>query len=218
MLETICDIMADAYKRNWITSRDGNVSIRHHDRDHFYITPSGIRKQTMQPELFKKIKINKSLNSGLGRLDYFYAWEELEYTDLSKNLKPSGEIPLHFGLQKEMGQHIDDVRVVVHVHPTYCVAAMHAGIDLSTIVNDFPELSRYTKVAPNVGDVPPISQELADQCHKMLQLDKDGCIAYDIVGIKGHGVVAIDTSPWRAYEHIERLEHICKIVLASGKY
>ena len=39
MLETICDVMLDAYKRNWITSRDGNVSIRHHDRDHFYITP-----------------------------------------------------------------------------------------------------------------------------------------------------------------------------------
>jgi L-fuculose-phosphate aldolase len=52
----------------------------------------------------------------------------------------------------------------------------------------------------------------------MLQLDSAGNIAYDIVGIKGHGVVAIDTSPWRAYEHIERLEHICKIVLASGKY
>jgi L-fuculose-phosphate aldolase len=69
-----------------------------------------------------------------------------------------------------------------------------------------------------VGDVPPISQELADQCHRSLQLDRDGNIAYDIVGIKGHGVVAIDTSPWRAYEHIERLEHICKIVLASGKY
>jgi hypothetical protein len=24
MLETICDIMVDAYKRNWITSRDGS--------------------------------------------------------------------------------------------------------------------------------------------------------------------------------------------------
>jgi ribulose-5-phosphate 4-epimerase/fuculose-1-phosphate aldolase len=45
-----------------------------------------------------------------------------------------------------------------------------------------------------------------------------GNIEYDIVGIKGHGVVAIDTSPWRAFEHIERLEHICQIVLASGKY
>ena len=216
MLETICDIMVDAYKRNWITSRDGNVSIRHHDRDHFYITPSGVRKQTLQPDQFKKIKIVDHINPTPPFLTK--SWEEEFYTDISANLKPSGEIPLHFGLQREMGQHSGEVRVVVHVHPTYCIAAMHAGIDLSTISEAFPELNRYTKVAPNVGDVPPISQELADQCHKMLQLDKDGNIAFDIVGIKGHGVVAIDTSPWRAYEHIERLEHICKIVLASGKY
>ena len=208
MLETICDILVDAYKRNWITSRDGNISIRHHDRDHFYITPSGVRKQTLQPDQFKKIGISPSK----------MLWQELEYTDISANLKPSGELPLHFGLQKNMGQHSGEVRVVVHVHPTYCIAAMHAGINLSTISDAFPELNRYTRVAPNVGDVPPISQELADQCFNMLQLDQAGNIAYDIVGIKGHGVVAIDTTPWRAYEHIERLEHICKIVLASGKY
>jgi L-fuculose-phosphate aldolase len=206
MLETICEVMTDAYKRNWITSRDGNVSIRHHDRDHFYITPSGVRKQTLQPDQFKKISIHGLL------------WQEEYYTDISAKLRPSGEILLHFGLQRAMGQHSNDVRVVVHVHPTYCIAAMHAGIDLSTISAAFPELNRYTRVAPNVGDVPPISQELADQCHKSLQLDDYGNIAYDIVGIKGHGVVAIDTSPWRAYEHIERLEHICKIVLASGNY
>jgi L-fuculose-phosphate aldolase len=218
MLETICDIMVDAYKRNWITSRDGNVSIRHHDRDHFYITPSGVRKQTLQPDQFKKIQIGKWINSGVGTGVYGHNWQELDYTDISKNLKPSGEIPLHFGLQKEMGQHNGEVRVVVHVHPTYCIAAMHAGIDLSTISDAFPELNRYTKVASNVGDVPPISQELANQCFEKLELDSMGNIAYDIVGIKGHGVVAIDTSPWRAYEHIERLEHICKIVLASGKY
>ncbi len=214
MLETICDILTDAYKRNWITSRDGNVSIRHHDRDHFYITPSGVRKQTLQPDQFKKIKLIDQINPVPPFLTK--SWQEDFYTDISANLKPSGEIPLHFGLQKNMGQHSNDVRVVVHVHPTYCVAAMHAGIDLSTVTNDFPELSRYTKVAPNVPDVPPISQELADRCHENLKLDENGNIAYDIVGIKGHGVVAIDTSPWRAYEHIERLEHICKIVLASG--
>ena len=207
MLETICETLVEAYRRNWITSRDGNVSIRHHDRDHFYITPSGVRKQTLQPDQFKKIGISPSR----------MLWQDLPYTDISSNLRPSGELPLHFGLQKMMGQHSDDVRVVVHLHPTYCVAAMHAGIDLGTIVNDFPELSRYTRVAPNVGDVPPISQELADCCHENLQLDDRGNIAYDIVGIKGHGVVAIDTSPWRAFEHIERLEHICKIVLASGR-
>jgi L-fuculose-phosphate aldolase len=206
MLETICEVLEDAYKRNWITSRDGNVSIRHHDRDHFYITPSGVRKQTLQPDQFKKIGIKD---------DWYF---EMPYTDISSKLRPSGELPLHFGLQKQMGQHSGEVRVVVHVHPTYCIAAMHAGIDLSTVSNAFPELNRYTKVAPNVGDVPPISQELADRCFEKLQLDDQGSISYDIVGIKGHGVVAIDTSPWRAYEHIERLEHICKIVLASGKY
>ena len=216
MLETICDIMVDAYKRNWITSRDGNVSIRHHDRDHFYITPSGVRNQTLQPDQFKKIKLVNHINPTPPFLTK--SWEEEFYTDISANLKPSGELPLHFGLQKAMGQHHGEVRVVVHVHPTYCIAAMHAGIDLGTVSNAFPELNRYTKVAPNVGDVPPISQELADQCHKNLQLDNEGNIAFDIVGIKGHGVVAIDTSPWRAFEHIERLEHICKIVLASRKY
>jgi ribulose-5-phosphate 4-epimerase/fuculose-1-phosphate aldolase len=214
MLETICDIMVDAYQRNWITSRDGNVSIRHHDRDHFYITPSGVRKQTLQPDQFKKIKLVDLISAAPPFLTQ--GWEEEFYTDISDKLKPSGEIPLHFGLQKQLGQHSNDVRVIVHVHPTYCIAAMHAGIDLSTISNAFPELNRYTKVAPNVGDVPPISQELADKCHQNLGLDERGNIIYDIVGIKGHGVVAIDTTPWRAYEHIERLEHICKIVLASG--
>jgi L-fuculose-phosphate aldolase len=206
MLETICETMVEAYRRNWITSRDGNVSIRHHDRDHFYITPSGVRKQTMQPDQFKKIK----LIDGPVPL-----WREMHYTDISANLKPSGEIPLHFGLQRKMGQHSGEVRVVMHFHPTYCVAAMHAGIELGDIAKDFPELSRYTKVAKNVPDVPPISQELADQCHEKLELDNNGFIQYDIVGIKGHGVVSIDTSPWRAFEHIERLEHICQIVLAS---
>ena len=204
MLETICDTLVEGYRRNWITSRDGNVSIRYHDRDHFYITPSGVRKQKMQYDMFKKMLIQGDRAVAV------------EQDDLSGNLKPSGELPLHFGLQREMGQHRDDIRVVMHLHPTYTIAAMHRGIVLADLVQDFPELSRYTRVAPNVGDVPPISQELADECHRALELDRAGNIAYDIVGIKGHGVVAIDTTPWRAFEHIERLEHICHIVLASG--
>jgi L-fuculose-phosphate aldolase len=216
MLETICDILVESYKRNWITSRDGNISIRNHDRDHFFITPTGVRKQTLQPDQFKKIKINRTIGSGLGTANYNYTWEQMPYTDISSNLKPSGEIPLHFGLQKEIFQ--DEVRVVVHVHPTYTVAAMHAGIQLDQLTQNFPELSRYTRVAPNVGEVPPISEELGTQCHRALGLENNGRLHYDIVGIKGHGVVSIDTSPWRAFEHIERIEHVCKIVLASGNY
>ena len=204
MLETICDIMIDAYKRNWITSRDGNVSIRHHGRDHFYITPTGVRKQTLQPDQFKKISIN-----GL-------EWKEEPYTDISANLKPSGELPMHLGLQRKIDT---EVRVIMHFHPTYTTAAMYAGIDLPWLLDQFPELSRYTSVGSNVGILPPVTQDLADACIKNIGLNEEtGEIKYNIIGMDRHGVVAVDTSPWRAYEHIERLEHICKIVLASGKY
>jgi L-fuculose-phosphate aldolase len=204
MLETICDIMIDAYKRNWITSRDGNVSIRHHGRNHFYITPSGVRKQTLQPDQFKKISTN-----GL-------EWKEEPYTDISTNLRPSGELPMHLGLQTKIDT---EVRVIMHFHPTYTTAAMYAGIDLQNLLNEFPELSRYTTVGPTVPMLPPITQDLADACIENIGFNADtGEIKYNIIGMDRHGVVAVDTSPWRAYEHIERLEHICKIVLAAGKY
>jgi L-fuculose-phosphate aldolase len=217
MLETICDIMIDAYKRNWITSRDGNVSIRHHGRDHFYITPSGVRKQTLQPDQFKKIKINRSIETrDLVDSDLFYSWEDMPYTDISTNLRPSGELPMHLGLQTKIDT---EVRVIMHFHPTYTTAAMYAGIDLQNLLNEFPELSRYTTVGPTVPMLPPITQDLADACIKNIGFNADtGEIKYNIIGMDRHGVVAVDTSPWRAYEHIERLEHICKIVLASGNY
>jgi ribulose-5-phosphate 4-epimerase/fuculose-1-phosphate aldolase len=200
MLETLSDLFREAYKRNWITARDGNASIRWHDRDHIYISPSGVRKQTLQPEMFVKWGINSN--------------QAMPYTDLSSALKPSGELPLHYGLQNNINT---EVRVVLHFHPTYTVAAMYAGIELSELVKEFPELGRYTKVGKNVPDVPPISQALADATISSLGVNKDGGVDNHITGIDRHGVVAVDTSPWRAFEHIERLEHICKIVLSSKK-
>lgn len=201
MLETISELFQEAYRRNWITARDGNASIRWHDRDHMYITPSGIRKQTLQPEMFIKWDL-------LG-------YQAMNYTDISRALRPSGEIPLHYELQRNINT---EVRVVLHMHPTYSVAAMYAGIELSDLVKEFPELGRYTRVGKNVGNVPPISQELADATVPSFGIYSDGGLDNHIVGIDRHGVVSVDTSPWRAYEHIERLEHICKIVLASGKH
>jgi ribulose-5-phosphate 4-epimerase/fuculose-1-phosphate aldolase len=123
---------------------------------------------------------------------------------------------MHFGLQKNIDT---EVRVIMHFHPTYTTAAMYAGIDLPNLLNEFPELSRYTTVGPTVPMLPPVTQDLADACINNIGLDADtGKIKYNIIGMDRHGVVAVDTSPWRAYEHIERLEHICKIVLASGNY
>ena len=38
----------------------------------------------------------------------------------------------------------------------------------------------------------------------------------DVVGQHNHGVCAVAPDPWSAYEHIERLDHICEIALKSG--
>ena len=57
MLETCCDILNEAYQRGWITSRDGNLSIRFAEHDYFHITPSGVRKQKIQYDMFKKVKL-----------------------------------------------------------------------------------------------------------------------------------------------------------------
>jgi L-fuculose-phosphate aldolase len=201
--------MVEAYEKGLMTSRDGNVSLRTRGQDYFWLSPTNIRKHTLQPDQFKKLSI--FVNDDGKPID-------LEYTDISKFLKPSGEFPIHFMIQRVIPSSWE-TRVVMHVHSTYTVAAMHAGIKLEDLQKDFPEIARYTRVAPSTPDVPPISWDLALACTKNLGLDETtGELAYDIVGVKGHGVVSIDKTPWRAYEHIERLEHICKIVLASGNY
>jgi ribulose-5-phosphate 4-epimerase/fuculose-1-phosphate aldolase len=209
MLETICEIFKEAYGRGWITARDGNASVRYIEQDYFFITPSGVRKQFLQPEMFKKIGIVEGVYGQPPVIGYTH--EVLDYTEVSANLKPSGELPMHFGLQQRINK---PVRVVLHMHPTYTVAAMYKGINLQNLLNEFPELSRYTSIAPSVPKIEPITQELADATVRNLEV-YDGLVKYDIVGYDRHGVVAVDTSPWRAFEHIERLEHICKIVLSA---
>jgi len=195
MLQDILDILELSYKNNWITARDGNISYKHDDKNQFLITPSGLRKQELKENQLVKIRITDN------------GWEQMT----NQNLKPSGEIELHYNLMKNSSGE----RCVVHLHPTYTIAALYAGIDISNLSREFPELSRYTRIAPSVEEVEPISQELADRCVENLNIDENGECEYDIVAIDRHGVVAVDETPWKAFEHIERLEHICKIVLSA---
>ena len=196
MLTAMGDVMREAYKRNWITTRDGNISLKRKNSNLLYITPSGVRKTIIHPEQIIKIPIKE------GELD------------LAEGINPSGELHMHWNIQKNTPR----TRSVVHLHPTFCVAAMHAGLCLNEIVKPFPELYRYTRVGKNVSSHPPLTLELANETALRLAVQRDGSCEFDIVGQKGHGVCSVGPDPWTAFEHIERLEHICKIVLLSGNY
>lgn len=198
MITAICDVLKECYSRGWISTRDGNGSVRRKSENWLYITPSSTKKQHLDAESLVKME--------------FQADKSLVKVSTEATGKPSGEIELHRRLMLELL----DTRSVIHVHPTYTIAAMYAGYDLQALSLEFPEIHRYTKVAPNVPIVPAISHELADATCQALELQTDGSISADIVGLDRHGVIAVARDPWAAFEHIERLEHICQIVLASG--
>jgi len=190
MITAMGDVMREAYKRGWITTRDGNCSLRRKGTDKLYITPSGVRKVTVIPETIVRIPIfdNKLV------LD---------------SLNPSGELEMHWMLQKE-----DKTRCVLHLHPTNIVAAMYAGLDLHELAKDFPEVHRYTRVGRNVPTLPAVSPELASSTYFQMT-DPSGSLICDVVGQANHGATAVGKHPWDAFEHIERLEHICEIALKS---
>ena len=198
MLTAMGDVMRRAYERGWITTRDGNVSVKMTGKDVFYVTPSGWRKTIIHPEHMVKVELTPA---GM--------------TVLDDHAKPSGELHMHAKLLRFRKY----TTSVVHLHPTNIVAAMYAGWDLQTLAAEFPEVSRYTKVGPTVPVLPVTSHELATETHKAFtQWETTGTniLKFDIVGQKNHGVCAVGPNPWDAYEHIERLEHICEIVLSSG--
>lgn len=198
MITAICDVLKECYSRGWISTRDGNGSVRRKNENWIYITPSGTKKHRLDAESLVKME--------------FQPDQSLVKLPTEATGKPSGELELHRRLLLE----IPDTRTVVHVHPTYTIAAMYAGFDLQELSVEFPEIHRYTKVAHNVPNVPAISHVLAEATCKALELQPDGNISANIVGLDRHGVISVARDPWTAFEHIERLEHICQIVLASG--
>lgn len=184
MLTAMGDVMREAYKRGWITTRDGNVSVKMGKS--LYITPTSVRKYNIQVEQIVKIPLDST------------------HLPQAPDKPVSIEFDMHWLIQKQAG-----VKAVVHLHPTFTVAAMHAGYDLQQLARTFVELGRFSQVGPAVPMLPPGSSDLAIMTAEAI---KD----YQIVGQVGHGVTAKAKNPWDAFEHIERLEHICQIVLASG--
>lgn len=196
MITSICNVMKEAYDRGWITTRDGNCSLIRRENDIFYLTPSAVRKNVLISESIIRAKI----------------YPERKEFSMPDGAKPSGELEMHWLLQKDYR----NTRCVLHLHPTYTVAAMHVGWSLPKLVEAFPELYRYTRVGPNVPALPATSPELANATYEAFAPNENGYSKFDIVGQTNHGVTAIAKTPWDAFEHIERLEHISQIVLVSG--
>lgn len=186
--------MRRCHERGWITTRDGNCSLRRKNSKRLYITPSGWRKTIIHPEHMVKLQLGPDRT-----------------LIVPEGANPSGELHMHYLLQVDAPK----VRAVLHAHPTHTVAAMYRGFDLPALSSQFPEIFRYTRVGPSVDAIPAVTRELGEATAAALGLE-GGRLDFDIVGQHNHGVTAVASDPWTAYEHVERLEHIAQVVLASG--
>ena len=195
MLTAMGNVMRQAYEKGWITTRDGNISLCRKGKKTMYITPSGWRKTILHPEHMIKVTITPAGCRS------------------PKDSAPSGELGMHLLLQR----YYKETRAVVHLHPTNIISAIYAGWDLQSLAAEFPEVSRYTRVGPTVPVLPVISPELAAATFTAMKSPDSNILIYDIVGQANHGVCSVGANPWDAYEHIERLEHICEIVLRAGR-
>lgn len=89
MLTAIGDVMRRVYERGWITTRDGNISMRKREGKYLYITPSGWRKTIVHPEHVVRIEIVKEAKTG-----------EL-IPKVREGQQPSGELWMHWNLQRD---------------------------------------------------------------------------------------------------------------------
>lgn len=192
-VQAACRVLAACYERGWISTRDGNVSVREEGGADFLISPSGAVKHSLAAADF--IRVGRTKDEGSG----------------GEPSKASGELELHRRLQLRLPQ---TVLCVLHVHATHVVAAMYAGIGLADLALQFPEVARYTRVGPEVPALAATSAELAVATEQAF-FEGAGQVPH-IVGLAQHGVVSVGRNAQEAFEHVERLNHICEIALLAS--
>lgn len=113
--EQICDLGARLWQLGYVASNDGNISVKIDD-NRYLITPTGVSKGLMKPEMI--IEIND-----MG-----------EIISDNKMYKPTSEVPMHLRCYHDR----DDVMAVVHAHPpiSTAFAVTHKALDS----NLMPEL------------------------------------------------------------------------------
>lgn len=153
----ICEIGKRIYEKGFVASNDGNISVRIDD-DTFLVTPTGVSKGFMTPEMLIKV-------DGEGNL-------------IEGERKPTSEIKMHLRVYKER----PEIQSVVHVHPPYATAFAIAGIPLNQAT--MPESIVTLGTIPIAEYGTPSTEEIADSIspyinnHNGVLLENHGALTW----------------------------------------
>lgn len=153
----ICDIGKRIYDKGFVAANDGNISIRVSENE-FLITPTGVSKGFMTPDMILKV-------DGQGNV-------------LDGDYRPTSEMKMHLLVYQER----PDIQAVVHVHPPFATAFAIAGISLDQAI--LPESVVYLGTIPIAEYGTPSTQEVPDAVkkfvhhHKGVLLENHGALTW----------------------------------------
>ena len=179
----VAHFMRRLYKHGLTTTSGGNISLRISE-EIILITPSATDKGRMN---WKEVAI----------LNIFGE-------NLTPDLKPSIETPMHLGIYKKK----EDVLAVVHAHPVFSslFTAIKSKINTNltaeakAILGD-PLLIRYAVMG---------SEALAD-------VVAENIIKSDILLLENHGVLTTGSNLVQAFDKVEVLENAAKMTLMTER-
>ena len=109
--EDICEVGHLLWQLGFVASNDGNISVKIDD-DRFLITPTGISKRLLKPEMILEINSKGEVLSG------------------NRNYRPTSEVPMHMRCYHDR----PDVCSVVHAHPPVATGFAIAHIALDSYI------------------------------------------------------------------------------------
>lgn len=157
--QAICRVGRRLYDRFFVAGNDGNISVRL-SADEILITPSGVSKGLMQPEMLVKIRPGG------------------EVIEVQEGFHPSSETPMHLAIYR----HRPDVRAVIHAHPPTATGFAVAGIGLDKLIS--PEVVVRTGLTPLVPYTMPGGEEALAalipflQDYQTLLMSSHGVVVY----------------------------------------
>ena len=139
----LCEIGRRIYNDGFVAANDGNFSVKV-DEDTYFVTPTGVSKGYMTPDMI--CKVDKNLN-----LKEPCKW------------KPSSEFKMHLRVYQER----PDVNAVVHAHPPIATSFAIAGIPLDKLI--MPEAVIFLGAVPIAEYGTPSTMEIPDSLMPYIQ-------------------------------------------------
>ena len=180
--EAVCRVGKLLYDRGYVAANDGNISVKVGE-DRLLITPSGVSKGRMTPEMLLVT--------------------DLDGTVVEGNRHPSSEGKMHL----EVYRGRPDVNAVVHAHPPVSTAFAVCRRGLET-----PYLSELVAGLGQV-QVPCTPSFAMLSTREVPESVRPYLADHNALLLANHGALAWGGDLWEAFDRLETVEHTAKIVL-----